>query len=94
MRSDFYHTLYSLAGLSATQYHYIYDSHAANVANVEGDNDPAFKWFVSGDPQGDEGDRVEMIHPIFVLPWGQAEKMRQWYLNSENLKDMEEKQLD
>ena len=92
MRSDFYHTLYSLAGLSATQYHYIYDSHATNM---EGDNDQAFKWIVGGKPQGDEGDRVEMIHPIFVLPWGQAEKMRQWFLNPEkDLKDMEEKELD
>ena len=91
MRSDFYHTMYSLAGLSATQYRYIYDSHTI----VEGDDDPAFKWIVTGDPQGEEGDRVGMIHPIFVLPWGQAEEMRQWFLNPEkNLKDMEEKELD
>src|SRR5437762_3436232 len=27
----------------------------------------------------DEADRVELIHPIFVLPWGVAEKTRAWY---------------
>jgi len=80
MRADFYHTLYSLAGLSATQYHYTYDVHAAGVKE---DNDPAFKWIVSGSPEGDEGDRVGLIHPVFVLPWGDAERMRTWFLKSE-----------
>lgn len=92
MRSDFYHTLYSLAGLSATQYHYTYDAHAANLKE---DNDSAFKWIVSGSPEGDEGDRVGMVHPLFVLPWGDAEEMRQWFQKSDKeLAEMADNELD
>lgn len=78
MRADFYHTLYALAGLSATQHHYAYDT------NVNSDNDPAFKWKIIDLPEGDKGDRVAMIHPIFVLPWGDAERMKQWFVKSES----------
>jgi protein farnesyltransferase subunit beta len=72
MRSDFYHSLYSLAGLSAAQNHYIYD------ANVEGD--VAFKWNVTGTYEGEEQDRVGTVHPLFVLPWGDAERIRAWFV--------------
>jgi protein farnesyltransferase subunit beta len=93
MRSDFYHSMYSLAGLSATQYHYTYDD--VDVANLKGDDDQAFKWIVSGSPEGDEGDRVGMVHPLFVLPWGDAERMRQWFVNSEKeLAEMGDNEFD
>ena len=92
MRSDFYHSMYSLAGLSATQYHYTYD---VDVANLKGDDDQAFKWIVSGSPEGEERDRVGMVHPLFVLPWGDAERMRQWFVNSEKeLAEMGDNELD
>ena len=78
MRADFYHSLYSLAGLSATQYHYIYEQKATKM---EGDCDEsAFKWSTTDFIEGDEGDRVGMVHPVFVLPWGDAERMRSWFV--------------
>jgi protein farnesyltransferase subunit beta len=78
MRSDFYHSLYSLAGLSATQRHYIYDAGAR--CDEEG-GDQVFKWTVDGKIiEGEEGDRVETCHPIFVLPWGNAERIREWFV--------------
>jgi protein farnesyltransferase subunit beta len=80
VRSDFYHSLYALAGLSATQYHYIYDP---KLPNVGGDEDTAFKWIVSDRTEGEEGDWVEKIHPIFVLPWGDAEGMRRWFIKKD-----------
>lgn len=76
MRPDFYHSLYSIAGLSATQYHYVYD---VNAKNLDGDDDTAFKWVVTEQFEGEEGDRVETVHPIFVLPWGAAERTRSWF---------------
>lgn len=76
MRSDFYHSLYSLAGLSATQYHYVYN---AKTSHQYGEQEVAFNWIVDGPVDGDEGDRVEKVHPLFVLPWGDAERIRTWF---------------
>jgi protein farnesyltransferase subunit beta len=76
MRSDFYHSLYSLAGLSATQYHYVYN---AKTSHEYGEQEVAFNWIVDGPVDGDEGDRVEKVHPLFVLPWGDAERIRTWF---------------
>jgi len=73
MRSDFYHTLYALAGLSATQHHYIYNEKDATT-------EAAFKWSPSEVVEGQEGDRVGLVHPVFVLPWGDAEGMRAWFV--------------
>jgi protein farnesyltransferase subunit beta len=73
MRADFYHSLYSLAGLSAAQNHYIYD------INAEGD-EVAFKWVRGGTAEAEEGDRVGTVHPLFVLPWGDAERIRAWFV--------------
>lgn len=77
LRSDFYHTQYSLAGLSTAQYHYIYDPKANSI---EGDAEVSFNWTVAGDFEGDEGDRVATVHPIYVLPWGDAERCRTWFI--------------
>ena len=76
MRSDFYHTLYSLAGLSATQHRYIFD---AGIDNGD-DEDLAFKWKVDGKMEGDKGDEVDTVHPLFVLPWGDAERIRRYFV--------------
>jgi protein farnesyltransferase subunit beta len=74
MRSDFYHSLYSLAGLSAAQYHYVFDK------TLKGeDSEESLKWTVKGTFEGIEGDQVEKVHPIFVLPWGDAERIRTWF---------------
>ena len=80
MRADFYHTNYSLAGLSATQYHYFYDQ---NATNVNGNDQTAFRWKVEGKFEGDEVDSVAMIHPIFVIPWGDAERVKNWFVEKD-----------
>lgn len=77
MRADFYHTLYSLAGLSATQHRYTLD---AGIDNG-GDKDLAFKWKVDREVGGDKGDEVGTVHPLFVLPWGDAERIRRYFVN-------------
>lgn len=76
MRPDFYHSLYSLAGLSATQYHYVFN---VKASHEYGQREVAFNWIVDGPVDGDEGDRVGMVHPLFVLPWGDAEMIRTWF---------------
>jgi protein farnesyltransferase subunit beta len=73
MRPDFYHTCYSLAGLSATQHHYTY-----NESSTE--EETAFKWTVEDKVEGEEGDRIAKIHPLFALPWGDAERIRSWFV--------------
>ena len=80
MRPDFYHTNYALAGLSATQYHYTYDP---DLVTVEGDDQVAFKWKSEGEGEGDRGDHVSMMHPVFVVPWGDAEKVKTWYVRKD-----------
>ena len=76
MRSDFYHTQYSLAGLSAAQYYYGYDP---AVKGIDGVDDPAFKWVVKGVVRPEHVDNVGTVHPVFVLPWGHAENMRAYF---------------
>jgi len=77
MGADFYHTLYSIAGLSATQYHYSYDA-AIQCAD---ERDQVFKWIVCEEPvEGELADRVGALHPVFVLPWGDAERIRRWFV--------------
>ena len=76
MHADFYHSLYSIAGLSATQYHYIYDP----SVDTELENDQVFKWVVKEPFEGQEEDRVATCHPVFVLPWGNAERIRRWFV--------------
>jgi hypothetical protein len=43
-------------------------------------DESAFKWSASDFIEGDEGDRVGMVHPVFVLPCGDAERMRSWFV--------------
>jgi protein farnesyltransferase subunit beta len=76
VRADFYHTLYSLAGLSATQHRYIFDAEIDNG----NDGDMAFKWKVDSPVEGDKGDEVGTVHPLFVLPWGDAERIRRYFV--------------
>jgi protein farnesyltransferase subunit beta len=81
MRPDFYHSLYSLAGLSATQYRYVFDE---MVQPVDGEDQVPFKWVVTGEMHGEESDRVAQIHPLFVLPWGDAERIKNWFVRKDN----------
>jgi len=83
---DAYHTCYNLAGLSATQHRYVYDSEksTADTAPLSA----AFNWTVAdvAEEEGkiwDEEDVVEIIHPVFVVPWGQAEAARNYFEGKE-----------
>jgi protein farnesyltransferase subunit beta len=76
MNSDFYHSVYSLAGLSATQHHYQYDPEI----KCEEEGDQVFKWTVADKFEGEEENKVETCHPVFVLPWGDAERCRRWFM--------------
>ena len=77
IRSDFYHTQYSLAGLSAAQHHYVYNP---TLSNGHDNGGVSFNWTVTGPFEGEEGDRVATVHPIYVLPWGDAERIRSWFI--------------
>lgn len=84
---DSYHSCYVLAGLSSAQHCYYFqkfdpDELAAPLSS-------AFHWACSQTTQGsdcdeqpavfDTEDQVNLIHPIFVIPWGAAERTRAWY---------------
>ena len=76
-RPDAYHTCYSLAGLNAAQNYYYYP---ANTEQGAAPLSAGFNWRVDAsqveDIPFDEGDRVRLVHPVYVLPWGAAERTR------------------
>ncbi|RDW88977.1 hypothetical protein BP6252_01009 [Coleophoma cylindrospora] len=85
--SDSYHTCYVLAGLSSAQHKWHF--------NASTDNEPdstltsAYQWTaepVLDDSQiYDEQDRVEMLHPVFVICQGRAEEMRAYFASQGGL---------
>ena len=81
-RPDAYHTCYSLAGLNAAQNHYYYSTDPAQKATALS---ASFNWKVDvsreEDVVFDEDDRVQLIHPVYVLPWGIAEQTREFFIN-------------
>jgi protein farnesyltransferase subunit beta len=80
---DAYHTCYNLAGLSATQHRYVYD-YSKSSGPEAAPLSAAFNWTVA-DVVGeegkvwDDGDEVKTIHPVFAVPWGQAEAARKHF---------------
>ena len=80
---DAYHTCYNLAGLSAVQHRYVYDSEKESEFEAS-PLSAAFKWAVAEDVEEknevwDEADKVELIHPVFVVPFGKAEAIRRHF---------------
>ncbi|EEH45460.2 uncharacterized protein PADG_01610 [Paracoccidioides brasiliensis Pb18] len=84
---DSYHTCYILAGLSTVQHdHFI--TGAASVATANNPFPSAFSWShapvtpsVEQDQWAivfDEEDRLEAVHPLFVIPHRAAKNMREW----------------
>ncbi|OQD81166.1 hypothetical protein PENANT_c029G03136 [Penicillium antarcticum] len=76
---DSYHTCYVLAGLSATQHnHYRTDSSVSSEGFAS-----AFSWkstpSQAEDNVFDKADRLESLHPLYVIPHKAAEKMRLWF---------------
>ena len=85
---DSYHSCYNLAGLSSAQNHYYY---IPTENTPSQDLTASFQWKafkVSADlsstdkpdvPIFEEQDRVALIHPVFVVPWGAAERARAYF---------------
>ncbi|KAF2233997.1 terpenoid cyclases/Protein prenyltransferase [Viridothelium virens] len=79
-RPDAYHTCYSLAGLNAAQNHYYYSPDTkGNPAPLSA----SFNWRVDATKEEgvpfDEDDRIRLVHPVYVLPWGTAEQTRDFF---------------
>ncbi|PGH27311.1 hypothetical protein AJ80_01021 [Polytolypa hystricis UAMH7299] len=87
---DSYHTCYVLAGLSNTQTCHFNtgvaaDSSASHISSFPS----AFSWlhapFTSSSEKEqdsvvfDEGDRLEVVHPLFVIPHRAAADMQAWF---------------
>lgn len=75
MRPDAYHTLYSLAGLSAAQNHYFYNAKGPAQDGGHGRLTAAFNWSAETASAAemnawkfDQEDAVIPVHPVFVLP--------------------------
>ncbi|KAK4697521.1 hypothetical protein P7C71_g563, partial [Lecanoromycetidae sp. Uapishka_2] len=80
---DAYHTCYTLAGLSSTQYYNAYIG--TRDAETGHPLDWAYRWASSGQETGadgqdhgeklvDAGDRLKALHPIYAIPWDDAER--------------------
>ncbi|KAH8668065.1 terpenoid cyclases/protein prenyltransferase alpha-alpha toroid [Tricladium varicosporioides] len=84
--SDSYHTCYVLAGLSSAQHRWHFN---ASESAVEGGGplNSAYQWtsevFEEDLPVYEEEDRVETLHPVFVIPQSAAEKTRQYFSSKE-----------
>ncbi|KAG9247261.1 CaaX farnesyltransferas-like protein beta subunit Ram1 [Calycina marina] len=79
--SDSYHTCYVLAGLSSAQHKWNFNHLTAKGAS--GNLASPYHWNVEHvirQPQiYDEEDRVETVHPVFVVPEGVAEATRAYF---------------
>jgi protein farnesyltransferase subunit beta len=71
-----------LAGLSAAHHHHHYRADATTASHPL---DAAFRWtsLPAAEQLRDErrprrADRVEPIHPVFVIPFGAVERTRAW----------------
>lgn len=76
--ADSYHTCYVLAGLSATQHYHYRTEQSASSSEVFSS---AFSWRSSPireDSVFEKSDRLEPLHPLYVIPHQAAEKVRLW----------------
>ncbi|KAI9741277.1 MAG: CAAX farnesyltransferase (FTase) subunit beta [Cirrosporium novae-zelandiae] len=84
---DSYHSCYVLAGLSGAQhFHYFTED---GFKDFDGPLSFAFGWesvsaskgfpHPNENPVYDEDDTVNVVHPIFVIPAGLAEKTHRWF---------------
>ena len=86
-RQDGYHTCYSLAGLSAAQYHWNYQEHKdSSGLNKTLQLEAPFNWShraASEEERNqwafDESDALSAIHPVFVIPPQAAERARKQF---------------
>jgi protein farnesyltransferase subunit beta len=78
--SDGYHSCYVLAGLSSAQHKW----HFTGTKSVQKSGLIApYQWYAEkyvGEEQiYDEEDRVNVLHPVFVVPVGVAEQTRAYF---------------
>ena len=83
-RPDSFHTCYALAGLSSLQYRHHYSSGVPADAPFAS----AFAWVSHPilaeeqlTPDGivfDEADRLQPVHPVFVIPHKAVYDIREW----------------
>ncbi|KAF2785622.1 terpenoid cyclases/Protein prenyltransferase [Melanomma pulvis-pyrius CBS 109.77] len=87
-RPDAYHSCYNLAGLSAAQHFYGFDEDMEGEIG-KGDLNAPYHWkkgvLYEGEKVWDEeeGDAVEKIHPVFVIPWDKVEECRGYFEGKE-----------
>lgn len=83
---DTYHTCYTLNGLALTQYHHY---HVDSSTVPDGRFAQAFAWkyspISSTDTEEadvnvfDEADRLNPMHPLYLVPHNVAEDARAWF---------------
>jgi len=89
--SDPYHTCYVLAGLSSAQHVWYFGERRSSSSPIVADLPSPYKWTSEKYPLPpqvhnghsqvfDEVDRVETVHPVFVVPEGVAESMRTYFI--------------
>ena len=85
---DAYHSCYVLAGLSSTQYHNYFTADCGDARIVDA-LDSALQWRSSrisfgGDSDHerlvDAEDKIEALHPIFVIPWSAVDGCSQHFI--------------
>ena len=79
---DAYHSCYVLAGLSSTQNYNYFTGDSDNSRNVDS-VDSGLQWRSAAKTCGQESgdgslvdaeDKLEALHPIFVIPWDAVER--------------------
>ena len=79
--SDSYHTCYVLAGLSSAQHKWHFSAVASETV-LTSLNSP-YRWssekFVEKVQVYDESDRVNTLHPVFVIPEGVSEATSSYF---------------
>ena len=83
---DAYHSCYVLAGLSSTQYYNYFSEDESEARRVDS-LDSALRWTSSAISFGERGDdrvvdvedRVEALHPIFVIPWAAVDRCSRFF---------------
>ncbi|KAH7083151.1 terpenoid cyclases/protein prenyltransferase alpha-alpha toroid [Paraphoma chrysanthemicola] len=81
--ADAYHTCYNLAGLSASQYRYVYDENV-NKDIGAGNLGAPYHWksqggYDGGDVVWDHEDVIRSIHPVFIIPFKSVYECRRYF---------------
>lgn len=85
--ADAYHTCYNLAGLSATQYKYVYDENVNKDIGTE-DLGAPYHWKTNGAYDGkdivwDQDDVIRAVHPVFIIPYRSVYECRRYFEGKE-----------